>query len=78
MYACVLLAAIVQQSRGYLNPFFFFFDWAAAAGLGSALSAFLLFGPARRLFCSDALLIPAFGSYSSIMQQQPPTEIFAS
>lgn len=25
MYACVLLAAIVQQSRGYLNPFFFSF-----------------------------------------------------
>lgn len=50
MYACVLLAAIVQQSRGYLNPFFFFFDWAAAAGLGWALRfSFIWPGPSSFL-----------------------------
>jgi hypothetical protein len=67
MYACVLLAAIVQQSRGYLNPFFFFFDWAAAAGLGSSLFFYLarpvvFFAQMRSLFQPSAPIPPSCSS----------------
>lgn len=64
MYACVLLAAIVQQSRGYLNPFLFYFFAFLS------LFPFLSFGPAVPF---ARALLPAFGSDpASIMQQRRP------
>lgn len=76
-YVCVRAASRDSTTVPRLFEPLLFLFWLGCC-CWTWLFAFLLFGPARRLFCSDALLIPAFGSYSSIMQQQPPTEIFAS